>query len=142
MIQQYIEYDMQKFDRKHGSGAPSATSQPQTEVTKRLKNQYSDSRNKTATRNKPESTAEQKRQFREYLRQQPGFEDVHPYLWDDLKDFGTRLLKDSIDKQESETLLEKIKKLEPEIGKLKKKYGLKTEETDVLGDIDAPDGYQ
>jgi hypothetical protein len=67
---------------------------------------------------------------------------VHPYLWDELKDFGMQLLKDSTDKEKSELLLKKIKDLEPKIGKLKREYGLKKVDTDVLGKIDAPEKYQ
>ena len=135
MMQQYIEYDVQKFEQKHGAGLPNVTSQPQLQ-------EISDSGIKTAAQKKYETTAEQKRQFREYLQQQPGYEDMHPYLWDDLKGFGTQLLKDSTDAEVSKSLLKKIKDLELQVGALKQKYGLKTQDTDVLGDIEKPEGYR
>jgi hypothetical protein len=152
MLQQYIEYDVQKFHQKHGSGLPNVTSQPQPEelsdsglktatiVSK--PEETSDSGTKTATKKKHISIAEQKRQFKQYLREQPGFEDAHPYLWDDLKDFGMQLLKDSTDKEQSKALLQKIKDLEPKIADLKRKYGLKKEDTDVLQDIEKPETYE
>ena len=71
MLQQYIEYDVQKFHQKHGSGLPNVTSRPKPEVT-------SDLGNNIATKRKHDNTAEQKKQFKKYLKEQPGFEDKHP----------------------------------------------------------------
>ena len=85
---------------------------------------------------------QQKKQFEKYLSKQPGFEDKHPYLWADLKDFGTELLAESTDVSISEELLQKIKDLEPKIAELKTKYGLKKDDTDFLSEVDKPEGYE
>jgi hypothetical protein len=53
-----------------------------------------------------------------------------------------QLLKDSTDKEQSIALLQKIKDLEPLIADLKRKYGLKKEDTDILRDIEKPEGYE
>ena len=105
---------MEKFHQNHGSGLPSETSQPQPEVT-------SDLGNNSATKRKTDDSVQQKKQLEKYLSKQPGFEDKHPYLWADLKDFGTELLAESTDVSISEELLKKIKDLEPKIGELKRK---------------------
>lgn len=61
---------------------------------------------------------------------------MYPYLWDDLKDFGTQLLNESTDVEMSESLFKKIEELEPKISELKSKYGLKSEDTDTLRKIE------
>ena len=104
----------EKFHQKNGSGLPNETSRPQPEET-------SDLGKNTATKRKTDDTVEQKKQFKNYLSKKKGFEDIHPYLWDDLKHFGTELLAESTDVKMSEKLLKKIKDLEPKIAALKTK---------------------
>eukprot|EP00801_Mesodinium_rubrum_P006476 Mrub_06484.p1 GENE.Mrub_06484~~Mrub_06484.p1 ORF type:complete len:176 (-),score=21.56 Mrub_06484:480-1007(-) len=71
MIQEFIEYEVEKFHQR-----------PYPEVT-------SDYGNNITTKRKSNDLAGQKKHFKKYLKEKQGFEDAHPYLWDDLKEFGT-----------------------------------------------------
>eukprot|EP00801_Mesodinium_rubrum_P006787 Mrub_06795.p1 GENE.Mrub_06795~~Mrub_06795.p1 ORF type:complete len:241 (-),score=28.29 Mrub_06795:254-976(-) len=129
MIQQYIEYDVQNFLKNHRADFQKMSSQLSNE-------ELSDSVKNAANKYKSKGHFIQKRQFKEYLSKQPGFENMYPYLWDDLKDFGTQLLNESTDVEMSESLFKKIEELEPKISELKSKYGLKSEDTDTLRKIE------
>ena len=57
---------------------------------------------------------------------------MYPYLWEELKEFGYQLLKDSTDTKRSQELLDKIKGLDSIISQLKSEWGLTKEEIEKL----------
>jgi len=65
------------------------------------------------------SYTEQKQEFKKFLLTQEGYEEMYPYLWEELKEFGYQLLKDSTDTKRSQELLDKIKGLDSIISQLK-----------------------
>ena len=106
MIDVYVQYDKSKFK------------QNQEEIHDTNSQLPSDSSKPTATQKKT-GYLQEKRDFKEFLSKIPGFEGTHPYLWEEIKDFGYQLLMESTDLKMSTRLLEAFEKFQPVIDELK-----------------------
>jgi len=106
MLDVFIQYDAHKFRLN------------QQEHLDRDIQFQSDSSEPTATQKKI-GYLQEKRDFKEFLSKIPGFEGTHPYLWEEIKDFGYQLLMESTDLKMSTRLLEAFEKFQPVIDELK-----------------------
>jgi len=70
--------------------------------------------------------------FKRYLQNIPGYENLHPYSWEEIKTFTSEFLNNSTCLEHTNELLKEFEDIQPEIARLKQTYGLSMDDINQL----------